>query len=132
MMNDRISTELRLIKSRCPDVQFYEQGWWILLPSWKLAEGIWVPNLVSICFQVPSAYPGQAPYGFYVQPQINLMTSGQPPTNAQPASDPPFGGTWLKFSWSHSEQWQPTVDPQNGSNLLNFIDSFRARLNEAN
>lgn len=128
-MNERVAAEVALLQSHFPKAILHNSGRWVLIPEWKMPD-IWSLPLVSICFQIPENYPGQKLYAFYVSPSDSTLKSGQPIQNAQPGvSDPPFGGTWLKFSWE-LETWQPKADPRQGSNLLNFVNTFRNRLEQ--
>lgn len=130
-MKDRIEAELQLLRRYYPDLEFRDDGHWIRIPRYLVPEGIWEQAEATVCFQIPmSGYPGQAPYAFFVQPGLRLKSTGQKPNNyEEPASGVPFEGVWGKFSWTQ-ENWRATADPVSGSNLLNFVGSFRDRLLE--
>ncbi len=132
-MTPRIEQELTLIRIYFPDVEYLESGGgWIRLSNFKLPYGIWSKDMVDVCFQIPSGYPGQAPYGFYVKDGLRLIRNSQIPTNYAVTSETPFGRTWGKFSWQVDGVWQPTADVHSGGNLISFIRSFTDRLLEAN
>lgn len=130
-MTDRIAQELELLKKDHPNLDFREEGQWILIPEYKLATDIWNKGVLAIAFQIPPAYPGEPPYGFCVQTDLTLKDTGGKPTNAyaEPATTP-FDGVWGKFSWQQDNSWAATADLKSGSNLLNFLRSFQDRLKE--
>ena len=131
-MTPRLEQELELIKKYFPDVE-YREGGWFRLPNFKFPTGIWMKDIEDVCFQAPSGYPGQPPYGFYVKEGLKLKESNQNPSkNYTETNETPFGGMWGKFSWQVDGTWQPTADVQGGSNLISFIRSFNDRLIEGN
>ena len=127
-MDVRIDSELELLRRYFPALQFLGELRWLRLPGYKLPKGIWDRDRADIAFQIPIGYPGQKPYGFYVNPRLNLLT-GANIDNSTPSTEPPFEGDWLKFSWDMPE-WRPTADLQTGTNLLNFALSFADRLQQ--
>jgi hypothetical protein len=127
MTSARIEEEIVLLEGVFENLEWRQEGRWILLPRYSTPRG-WVQSEVSICFQVKPAYPGVAPYGFYVREPCSLE-SGAAFRNVTRASDPPFAGSWIKFSWSPRE-WKPSADITSGSNLVNFALSFAERLAE--
>jgi hypothetical protein len=126
-MSTRIEEELALLRRHFPDLEYRPDGQWIRVNRHSVPS-LWEPGEVSLCFQVPVQYPANPPYGFYVSP-VPRLTSGAQVQNCGPSSEPPFAGAWLKFSWS-AREWRPTADLQSGSNLLNYVWSFRDRLEE--
>lgn len=127
-MKDRISEEIELLTARFPTLQYSEAGHWVLLPAYQCADGLWSTAHADACFQIPPAYPGQKPYGFYVRLPFALATGGEI-NNVTSSLEPPFGGEWLKFSWDLPD-WAPGPTARDGSNLLNWALSFRKRLEE--
>jgi hypothetical protein len=127
-MTERLDQELDLLRGRFPKLQYHQEGGWILTPEYPGPEGIWSLATPDICFQVPPAYPGQKPYGFYVRLPFAL-SAGEEINNATASDEPPFEGPWLKFSWDMPD-WLATSDLHSGSNLLNWALSFRKRLEE--
>lgn len=127
-MKERIEEELRLLRQEYPDLEYREEGRWIRLPRYRLPPGIWNREETEVCFQIPDAYPGQAPYGFYVPGGLLLKDTNQPPNNYGPAATP-FPGSWCRFSWQH-DNWRATADVKSGSNLLNFVRTFKDRFKE--
>lgn len=81
-----------------------------------------------LALQLPPGYPGNGPYGFHVSPPLELQCGGKI-QNATASSEPPFPGTWLKFSWSLPE-WKATADLRSGFNMLNFVLTIRKRLEQ--
>ena len=128
MDDARVSRELELVRGFYPEVQYLEDGRWVRLPRYQIPEGVWAIDEVEVCFQVPDSYPGQSPYAFYVQPSLRLI-DGSVPDNFEITCATAFAGSWGKFSWI-MELWQPTTDPEQGSNLIDFIRSCGYRLRE--
>jgi hypothetical protein len=131
-MTDRLAKEMAILKVVFPDVEFLEEdSGWIRIPRYTVQHGGWKQTEVSVCFQIPSGYPGDAPYAFWVTPLLRLAGNDAAPTNNyQEPSSTPFPGTWGRFSWSHESSWKPGADPAAGSNFLSFALSFRDRFSE--
>lgn len=128
-MTDRVRQELEMLKACWPDLEYHDDGHWVRISRYSIPTDIWTVTEVEVCFQIPEGLPGQAPYGFYVRPQMILQGGGKPNNYEFPANGPPFGMGWGKFSWQ-LEPWQPEADPATGSNMVNFVRSFRYRLRE--
>lgn len=126
-MNERISAELELLRSHFADLQYDEEGRWVLLPRYPAPAALWTKVNPDVVFQIPMNYP-EKPYAFYVRAPFSLV-SGAEPQNVTESGEPPFGERWLKFSWDLPE-WQATADLRSGYNLLNWALSFRRRLEE--
>lgn len=126
-MGSRIVEELELLRTRWPELEYREQGRWVLLPRYSLPETC-VQEEVDIAFQIKAGHPGDAPYAFYVRKPIALKNGGGF-NKTTDANDPPFSGDWLKFSW-RPESWQPAADVREGSNLFNWALTFRERLEQ--
>jgi hypothetical protein len=126
----RMTAELELMRRYYPSAEWHPggSGGWIRLPDYVLPADIWNVVGCDICFEVRTAYPGEAPYGFYVAG--GLRTKGQRPQNYEEPATTPFPGTWGKFSWSFDAAWAPRADVISGSNLTGFVRSFRDRLME--
>jgi hypothetical protein len=128
MDRERVRAEIDMLRTRWPDVEYLENPQWVRLPTYLLPGGLWAAPSVEVCFQVPENYPGQAPYAFYVHPDLKLADGRWPNNYAYPASTG-FGNDWGKFSWL-VDPWVPGATPIEGSNLLNFAMSFASRLRE--
>ncbi len=130
-MNDRIEKELALLKAFYPKVKYHSDGHWVLIEDYPIPSGSpWNHEKTNVCFQIPVAYPGAPPYGFYVP--SGMLYHGETPLNyREPANNkPPFSGTWGVFSWAQGSGWHPTDNPDTGSNLLGFVRTFRNRFLE--
>jgi hypothetical protein len=129
-MNERIETELAMLRACWPSLEFVEAGHWLLIPSQRLLDGLWDHAEVEIATQIPPQIPGQAPYGFYVRPGL-LTAAGQAPANyTYPSDEPPFpGGSWGKFSWT-PVCWAPQASATAGDNMVSFMHSIAERLRE--
>jgi hypothetical protein len=131
-MIERLTKELVLLRQVFPDIEFLDRdSGWFRIPTFTDSSDLWNPHVFTVCFQAPTGFPGEAPYGFWVSPLPRLAISGAPPcNNYQEPSPTPFDGTWAKFSWAHDDSWRPGPEPSSGSNLLNFAMSFKDRLRE--
>ncbi len=112
-------------------MEFVEQGLWVRIPDYPLPqEKQWNRVSTDVVFQIPAAYPGSPPYGFYVRSGIRCADA-QPGNYKEPADQqPPFEGQWAMFSWTPDNgQWRPT-DNLTGTNLLNVVRSFADRFRE--
>lgn len=127
-MQDRIDQELGLLRQRYPALEYREEGRWVRIPAYPLPAG-WNQSSTDVAFQIPVGYPGTQPYG--VCTPTGLLFNGQPPDNCQTAEPtPPFGGSWIRFSWAPDGPWQPAADVTAGSNLLNWVIGFADRFRE--
>jgi hypothetical protein len=127
-MSPRIEQELALLRRYFPDLEYRAEGQWVRLPRYILPGEIWNRNETEVCFQILPGHPAQPPYGFFVPTHLQLK-SGAAVLNRVDSAEPPFPGSWAKFSWSLPE-WRPTADLQSGTNLFNFAASFQARFAE--
>lgn len=126
-MDDRLEEELELLRGRWPKLEYEGNGKWVLLPGYPMPHPI-EQEKSAVCFQVNDGHPRQAPYSFWVRKPIDLK-SGQSFNNVKDRNDPPFEGDWLQFSW-RLDDWKPGPAPKEGSNLVNWADSFHNRLKE--
>ncbi|MEX2381221.1 MAG: E2/UBC family protein [Opitutales bacterium] len=124
-MKDRVTEELDLLQQHWPELVYEEAGRWVLLPRY-ITPDTCVEHEVRLCFQIKPGHPGAAPYGFYVAQPITLEAGGQFGSTTS-ATEPPFEGKWLKFSWSPAD-WRPGATVRSGSNLVTWAHSFGERL----
>jgi hypothetical protein len=124
VISERIQEEVNLLKSRFSDLQFKGNGW-VMISGYPLPEG-WSRAEIPVCFQIPVAYPGTAPYGIYVPSDLTFNKHVPDNFQAQIQNVPPFEGVWGMLSWS-PETWFPGADVNKGSNLYNLVVSFQAR-----
>jgi hypothetical protein len=124
----RVDQELDLLRRNFPHLEYLEGGHWVRIHKFDIPDSIWDRNCVEVCFQIPEQVPGQAPYGFYARPNLNLK-SGQPIGNYAYPAPTGFGGDWGKFSWQLLV-WAPTADLVSGTNMVNFVRSFVDRFAE--
>lgn len=129
-MQERIDKEVELLRQHFSNLEYRSEGQWVRIPAYALPSG-WVPEVCNVAFQIPTAFPGTPPYGFYVP--AGLRYNGQTPGNyTEPAStQPPFGGSWGFFSWS-IPGWRPTAtpDPVRGYSLVSWAKGFTTRFQE--
>ena len=129
-MQERINQELALIRHRFPRVGYYEEGHWVLIPSYPLPDE-WNRDTTDVAFQIQNGYPGTPPYGIYVPSGIRFQ-GGVPGNYKEPvANKPPLEGAWGVFSWAPADRdWMPTNDIRKGANLLNWVLGFSDRFRE--
>lgn len=127
-MNERIGQELALLRGCYPDLEHVVEGHWVRFPSYRVPPRLWNLEWIEVCFQIPAALPGQAPYGFYARPELRLADGARPNNYEYPVGTP-FGEGWGKFSWQ-LQPWAPAAEPSSGTNLVNFAQSFVDRLRE--
>ena len=129
-MSERILQEIEILKKFYSSIEFNDDKNWALIPSYRLPTGYgWGPEIIPVCLMIPNGYPGTNPYGIYVPSDIKV--NGQVPGNfnSSPGNLPPFKGSWGILSWT-LDPWKPSADIQQGSNLLNFVQSFYRRFQE--
>lgn len=130
-MKERIENEIQLLKEYYQKVEYIENGQWVHIESYPIPSGLKCNRTsTDVCFQIPPQYPGTPPYGFYVPAGI-LFDGNKPKDYNEPVpNNPPFSGNWGLFSWTIETGWHPTVDLLKGSNLLNFVRTFKDRFIE--
>lgn len=120
--------EVALLRTYFPDAEYREEGRWLLLPHYRLPKNhAWATPEVALAVQFPAAYPGQKPYGFHISPPLTV--GGVGPQNAQPSTEPPWPGSWVKFSWDLPD-WAPADSIHAGSNMVNFVFTIAERLQQ--
>jgi Prokaryotic E2 family E len=130
-MEERVRAEIALLKGAFPDLEVRDDLW-CRFAVYVLPPGIWSVDTVELAFQIPPNLPGQQPYAFWVKPSIRLASDALP-TNYNENIEIPFGSGYGQFSWA-PEVWAPvgdSADIQKGSNMVNFVHSFAARLRDA-
>jgi hypothetical protein len=127
-MSERIKEELELLRRSYSNVEYIEAGQWVRIRDYPIPAGLsWNRQTTDVCFQIPPGYPGAPPYGFYVPSGIKF-DNNTPESYTEPAQNkPPFEGTWGIFSWSYDSHWLPKAELRAGSNLLNFVRTFKDR-----
>lgn len=127
-MDERLEQELNLLRKYYPDLEIDDSQKWIKIPSYKLPVGIgWNKVTIDLCIEVKPGFPGVAPYGIFVPSGIRF--NSLEPKDWQPSANnrPSFTGDWAMLSWTPVEEWKPGSDVAKGSNLLNFVLSFKDR-----
>jgi len=128
LVRERIEKELILLRQYYSDIVYVEEGQWIFFPDYPIPSGLgWNRDKTNVCFQIPLTYPGGPPYGFYIP--TGLQYNNQMPNSYKEPSDnkPPFDGIWGFLSWTQNGGWRPTTDLSTGSNLLNYVKTFKDR-----
>lgn len=124
----RLNEELNLLRSRFNELEYVENGRWVLLPNY-LSEDGWLPSAGPVAFQMPDS-PTAPPYAFYTPSGIRF--NGVMPTNYQDQVSiaVPFSGKWGVFSWSPDGPWVAGATVRSGSNMLNWAMGFRSRFKQ--
>lgn len=125
----RLDEELALLQSVFSQMEFVEDGRWVLMPDYLRGSG-WTPETGPIVFQIPEA-PTAPPYAFFVPAGIRF--NGAIPTNYQENGKAvvPFEGNWGVFSWAPNDgAWRPGATVRSGSNMLNWALGFTARFKQ--
>jgi Prokaryotic E2 family E len=127
---DWVEDNLALLRTAYPDLEYrlVDGVHWVGIPSYRLPEGIWTLDTADVAFRIP-ATAGEAPYGFWVRPRLEL-TSGGTVNNYTYPSPTAWGEDWGVFSFSALGPWQPKVDVRAGANMLNFARAIADRLRE--
>ena len=128
-MQQRVMEELALIRREFPGAEYHETERWFFVPAYPLPTG-WNREVADVAFQANELHPAAPPYGFYVP--AGLLYSGEIPLNyTEPAQNsPPREGAWGMFSWAPETEWMPRSPAEKGSNLLDWVRSFKARFVE--
>jgi hypothetical protein len=129
-MQERVEAEIALLKERFPELEI-RLDLWCRFPEYRLPAGIWNVDVVELAFRIPAQLPGEQPYGIWVKPSLTLKGGGMP-GNYTPDVSIALGEGWGQFSWA-PETWapSPTIDTiTQGTNLVNFVESFAVRLRE--
>ena len=132
-MRPRIAQEFTAVKARYPDIVHMEHGGedWFLLPRYSCPQGWEIDgspkSTLAIAFRLGAAYPQGEPYGFATAAKITFK--GAAPQSAGSSCPCPFEGDWQQFSWA-PDDWTPTDDIHDGSNMLAWVRSFVVRLKE--
>ncbi|MFH1882188.1 MAG: E2/UBC family protein [Planctomycetota bacterium] len=128
-MEERIAAEIKLLKTRYPNVQHGQGHAWVMIPDFVLPDG-YNRKTTRLLFLILPSYPHAAPDNFYVDAGLKFG-NGKPLTSYSEGSQVPIEGTWGCFSW-HPEIWQPAAEIEKGDNLLTFMKAVNLRLREMN
>jgi len=127
-MDERLEQELTLLRKYFEDTAIDDKFRWIKIPNYNLPTGIgWNRETIDVCLEVKPGFPGASPYGIYVP--SDLRFNGLEPKDWQSSANncPSFPGKWGMLSWTPVDPWLPGSDITTGSNLLNFVLSFKDR-----
>jgi hypothetical protein len=129
-MRERLHRELELVARKFGELEIGPNLDWFIVKRLPLGVG-WSKNATQVVVTLPGGYPTTPPDNFHADPDLRLA-SGAAPGNTSPAQQA-VGRTWLLFSYHvESGDWQPDPVPENGHNLLTFLEGIARRLREAN
>lgn len=126
-MQDRYEEEIELLRQQYPSVEHDEDFNWVLVEEVELSDG-WSRDTTKILLFPPSGYPETPPRNFWVPP--GLKFEGQMPGSFNRNHKRHDGQQWDRFSWRVRSNWTPAATVEDGSNLLTFMNSVEARLEE--
>lgn len=128
-MKERVSRELELVGRRFGELEVGPNLDWFVVKRFPLEAG-WSKAATKILVLLPGGYATMPPDNFYADPDLRLA-NGAVPGNAS-AGQQAAGRTWLLFSYHvESGDWQPDPVPEDGHNLLTFLEGVIRRLREA-
>lgn len=129
-MRERIKRELELVGRRFGGLEIGPTGDWFIVKSLPLGTG-WSKCESRVLVLLPGGYPTTPPDNFYTDSELRLANGGVP-GNAS-SEQQAAGSTWMLFSY-HIEisDWLPAPEPEDGHNLLTFLEGVLKRLREAN
>jgi hypothetical protein len=123
----RCVTELKLVEGRYGPLEIAPDSAWFIIPHWALASG-WNRSETALLLLIPPGYPVTPPDNFFADVELRLSNGGMPgnATSVEQLAKP-----WLQFSY-HVEpgDWKPHAEPENGHNLLTFLQGVNKRLQE--
>ena len=126
-MQDRLESEIDLLQQQYPSIEHGGNFDWVLVEGVELDEE-WNRDTTDVLLQLPSGYPETPPRNFWVP--AGLKCNGQQPGSFATNHKRHDGQHWDRFSWRVQNNWKPTEDVKDGSNLVTFMNSVEARLEE--
>ncbi len=126
-MLKRWKAEVEVLASSV-EVDHDETYTWVIAKAVPLPEG-WNRPRTDVLVFIPPGYPQVPPDNFYVPAGLRLASGGTP-NSFQPGNRTHGGEQWDMFSFHHEAGWHPTVEPEDGSNLVTFLTVVRKRLSE--
>lgn len=128
-MKERLEAEVELLQSSGWQVEVGPNFDWIVVEEVPLPKG-WNRTETDVLVQIEAGYPTTPPDNFYSHSELRLA-DGSKPGNA-PQEKSIGGRRWLMFSYHLPEGWDPHAEPEQGHNLLTYLQGVRNRLKEAN
>lgn len=122
-MSERIKRELALVAVVYGELEVDPDYRWFFIKQWSLVPG-WNKESTRVLVLIPSGYAVTPPDNFFTDSDLTVKGGAQPGnTSAAPIN----GQQWLQFSYHmEASDWQP----ENGHNLLTFLDGVDRRLRE--
>lgn len=129
-MRARLQRELELVERRFGGLEVGPNSDWVIVKGVSLGAG-WSKGEIRVLVLLPGGYPTTPPDNFYADPDLRLA-NGSVPSSAS-ADQQAAGSNWLLFSYHvESSDWSPAPEPEDGHNLLTFLEGVLNRLREAN
>ncbi len=128
-MRERIQRELELVKRKFGELEAGPNNDWFVVKRFPLGPG-WNKPVTHVLVLLPGGYPTTAPDNFYTDSDLRLAGGAVP--GSATAGQQAAGLTWLLFSYHvESGDWRPDPTPDDGHNLLTFLEGVARRLREA-
>lgn len=129
-MKSRIQKELELVVRSFGELAASPDLDWFVLNNLPLGQG-WSKRTTRLLVLLPGGYPTTPPDNFYADADLRLASGGMP-GSANPDQQA-AGGSWLMFSYHvETADWTPAPNPEEGHNLVTFLDGVHSRLKEPN
>jgi hypothetical protein len=100
---------------------------WVRIRDIALSS-IWSTARVDVAFRIPGN-AAEAPYGFWVHPDLALKSKATINNYAFPVATP-WGPDWGQFSFAPEGAWLPKAEVASGVNMLDYVRGIVARLEE--
>ena len=128
-MIERIRRELEFVERRFGELERGPNLDWFIVRAMLLGNG-WNKEVTGILVLLPGGYPTTPPDNFYADPDLRLA-SGSVPGNVS-VDQTAIGRAWVLFSYHvESGEWKPAPEPEEGHNLLTYVEAVARRLAEA-
>ncbi len=126
-MRDRWKSELELVEAKYGSLETGPDLSWFIILGWRLMEG-WSKGETKLLVLIPPGYPVTPPDNFYVDSDLRLVGGAMPGSTS---AESQAGRQWLRFSY-HVEggDWSPHAEPEQGHNLLTFLQGIAKRFSE--
>jgi len=127
-MEERIRREIEMLREKYPSLEVPQDATYLLVHEMALPSG-WNRSSTDLLVLVPPGYPATPPDNFFVPAGFRLGND-QPPANYAEGTSI-NEQQWGQFSF-HSQEWNPTSEPDEGDNLLTYFVLIERRLGEVN
>jgi hypothetical protein len=125
----RLAQEAALLRQAFPSAHIDTTALVVILADYPLPGG-WSHDCTDVLFAIPPNYPGGQPDNVCARSDLTLA-GGTSPGNSQ-GIQTYAEREWLQFSYHvEPDDWRPTADPGEGSNLADYLTGALTRFDEA-